>query len=88
MRASADHDPRPAPERIGVPVLALFGGGDAIVALDESVAVFAEAVRPDLVSVVVFPSTDHRLQVDDLPRMADGYLKTPPPSSPLPRERM
>lgn len=76
MAAMADHDPRPALERVEVPVLALFGGDDAIVPVAESVAVFEQAVRPDLLSVVVFPSADHRMLVDEPPRMADGYLDT------------
>jgi hypothetical protein len=76
MAAMADHDPRPALERVEVPVLALFGGDDAIVPVEESVTVFEEAVRPDLLSVVVFPNADHRLRVGDPPRLAEGYLET------------
>jgi pimeloyl-ACP methyl ester carboxylesterase len=76
MAAMADHDPRPALERAEVPVLALFGGDDAIVPVEASVTVFEEAVRPDLLSVVVFPNADHRLQVGDPPRLAEGYLET------------
>jgi fermentation-respiration switch protein FrsA (DUF1100 family) len=51
MLAIFDYDPRPAMERISVPTLALFGGDDAIVPVDESVAVYREAVRPDLLTL-------------------------------------
>jgi pimeloyl-ACP methyl ester carboxylesterase len=74
--AMIDYDPRPALERITVPVLALFGGDDTIVPVEESVAVYREAVRPNLLAVEVFPGGDHRVQTGDPPRMADGYLET------------
>ena len=74
MRALVDYDPRPALERIDVPVLALFGADDPIVPVPESVAVFEAAVPPDLLTVVVLPDADHRMQVEDPPRLADGYL--------------
>jgi uncharacterized protein len=71
-----DHDPRPALERIRVPVLVLFGEADAIVPVEESVAVYREAVHPDLLTVAVFPGASHRVLVGDPPRLADGYLET------------
>jgi pimeloyl-ACP methyl ester carboxylesterase len=74
--ALIDYDPRPALEQVRAPVLALFGGDDAIVPVDESVAVYREAVRPDLLTLAVFPDADHRVQTGDPPRMADGYLET------------
>jgi uncharacterized protein len=74
MRALVDYDPRPALEQIDVPVLALFGADDPIVPVEPSVAVFEEAVRPELLTVVVLPEADHRMQVGDPPRLADGYL--------------
>jgi pimeloyl-ACP methyl ester carboxylesterase len=74
MRALVDYDPRPALERIGVPVLALFGGDDPIVPVDASVAVYEDAVRPELVSVVVFPGADHRMTAGDPARLTEGYL--------------
>lgn len=70
-----DYDPRPALERIGVPVLALFGADDALVPVDASVAVYREAVQPELLTVAVFAGADHRLQVGDPARLADGYLE-------------
>ena len=74
MRALVDYDPRPALERIEVPVLALFGGDDAIVPVEPSIAVYRDAVRPELLTTVVFPGADHRVQAGDPPRLADGYL--------------
>jgi hypothetical protein len=74
--AMVDYDPRPALERIAVPVLVLFGGEDPITPVAERVAVFREAVRPDLLRVEVFPGADHRLHLGDPPRLADGYLTT------------
>lgn len=71
-----DYDPRPALERITVPVLALFGGDDAVVPVSESVDVYRAAVPADLLRVEVFEGADHRLQVGDPPRLADGYLET------------
>src|SRR5215207_1587753 len=68
VRALFDYDPRPALRRIRVPLLVLFGSDDAVVPVDESVAVYREAVRPDLLTVAVFDGADHRLQMGDPPR--------------------
>jgi uncharacterized protein len=75
IAAIVDYDPRPALERIHVPVLALFGEDDAIVPVDESVAVYRQAVRPELLTVAVLPEGNHRIQVGDPPRMAAGYME-------------
>ena len=74
--ANFDYDPRPALERIKVPVLALFGADDRLVPVEESVAVYREAVASELLRVAVFPGADHRIQVCDVPRLSDGYLET------------
>jgi len=74
MRALVDYDPRAALERIEVPVLALLGAADPIVPVDASVAVYEAAVQPELLEVLVLPGADHRIQVGDPPRLADGYL--------------
>jgi pimeloyl-ACP methyl ester carboxylesterase len=71
-----DYDPRQALERIQVPVLALFGADDRLVPVEESLAVYREAVAPELLRVAVFPGADHRIQVGDAPRLSDGYLET------------
>jgi uncharacterized protein len=71
-----DYDPRLALERIEIPVLALFGADDALVPVEESVAVYREAVQPQLLTVTVFAGADHRLQAANPPRLVDGYLET------------
>ena len=76
MAALVDYDPRPALERIAVPVLALFGADDPIVPVRESVAAYREAVRPKLLTVEIFAGGDHRVQQGDPPALVDGYLET------------
>ena len=76
--ALIDYDPRPALERIDVPVLALFGGHDTIVPVEESVQVYRDSVRPELLTITVFAGADHRVQVGDPPRHSDGYLEALP----------
>jgi pimeloyl-ACP methyl ester carboxylesterase len=71
-----DYDPRSALAQIGVPVLALFGANDPLVSVEASVKVYREAVKPELLTVEIFPDADHRIQVADPPRLADGYLDT------------
>jgi uncharacterized protein len=71
-----DYDPRPALERIDVPVLALFGADDPITPVEESVAVLRETVRPQLLLVAVFVGAGHRLETGDPPALVDGYLET------------
>lgn len=70
-----DFDPRPALERIRVPVLALFGAEDSIVPVEASVSVYREAVRTELLTVEVIAGGDHRVQTGDPPALADGYLE-------------
>jgi uncharacterized protein len=76
LGALIDYDPAPALEQIDVPVLALFGGADPIVPVAESVQVFREAVRRELLQVEVFPDAGHRLETGDPPALVDGYLDT------------
>jgi pimeloyl-ACP methyl ester carboxylesterase len=76
LRRIFDYDPRPALERVQVPALALFGANDALVPVEESVAVYREAVRPQLLTIMVFAGADHRVQVGDPPRLVAGYLET------------
>ena len=71
-----DYDPRPALERIQVPILALFGADDPLVPVEASVTVYREAVQPELLTVAVFPGADHRMQTGSPHRLADGYLET------------
>ena len=74
--AIVDYDPRPALERIEVPVLAMFGADDPITPVDDSVAVFREAGRAGLVHVEVFAGAGHGLETGDPPTLVDGYLET------------
>jgi uncharacterized protein len=76
IAAMIDYDPRPALERIEVPLLAVFGADDPITPVEESLAIFREAVSPRLLHVQVFAGAGHRLQVGDPPALADGYLET------------
>jgi len=76
VAAMIDYDPRPALERIEVPVLALFGAEDPITPVEESVAVFRESVHADLLQVEVFAGAGHRLQTGDPPTLVNGYLET------------
>ena len=75
-RAWLDHDPRAALERIGSPVLALFGSADQLVPVDESVAVFraAFAGHAAALTVHVFEGGDHRSRVGDPPALHPEYL--------------
>ena len=75
LAALLDYDPRPALERLEIPALALFGADDPITPIAESVTIFREAVRPELLQVDVFPGADHRVYIGDPPRLADGYLE-------------
>jgi pimeloyl-ACP methyl ester carboxylesterase len=75
-RRAHRHDPRSALERIEVPVLALFRADDPIVPVDESIAVFREAVRPGLLRVEVCAGAGHRLARGDSLELVDGYLET------------
>jgi hypothetical protein len=76
IAALIDYDPRPALERIDVPVLVLLGAEDPITPVEDSVAVYREAVESDLLQVNVFAGADHRLQTGDPPTLVDGYLET------------
>jgi pimeloyl-ACP methyl ester carboxylesterase len=70
-----DYDPRPALERIRVPLLAVFGADDALVPVEASVSVYREAVQPRLLTIAVLPGADHRIHSREPPRLADGYLE-------------
>jgi hypothetical protein len=74
--ALMDYDPRPALERIRVPTLAVFGSDDPLTPVEESVAVFRETVRPDLLQIEIFDGAGHRLEADDPPALIEGYLET------------
>lgn len=79
-----DFDPRLVIPDVRCPVLAVFGGADAIVPVPESVAAFAECLPPlpgDPHGLAVFPNANHGLFVadpdPDVPRtdqLAPGFL--------------
>jgi pimeloyl-ACP methyl ester carboxylesterase len=75
LAALIDYDPRPALEQLEVPILAVFGAEDPITPVKESVAVFREAVRPDLLQVEVFDGAGHRLEIGDSLAVVDGYFE-------------
>ena len=77
-RSWLDHDPRPALERLEAPILALFGGSDLVVPVDESIAVFEDARRdrPASLTVEVFPGGDHRIRIGQPPTLHPRYLAT------------
>jgi hypothetical protein len=71
-RLIIDYDPLPAMRRIRCRVLALFGEADRQIPVERSADAYRSAVRD--VEVQVYAGADHRCQVGDPPRMADGYL--------------
>jgi len=75
IRRWADHDPRPALERITCPLLALFGGAERVVPVTESEAVYREAFarRPELLRIEILPGADHRLMVGTPPALHPAY---------------
>ena len=71
-----DYDPARALQHVKAPVLALFGGDDRIVPVEDSIEVLRAVVPPIRLTVEVFEGADHRLQVSDPPRLAPGYVDT------------
>ena len=55
--------------------LTVRNADDPITPVEESVAVFREAVRPDLLQVEVFDGAGHRLEIGDPPAFVDGYFE-------------
>ena len=74
VAALMDYDPRPALERIRVPILAVFGAEDPITPVEASAAALREAVRADLLQVEIFTGAGHRLEAGDPPGLVEGYL--------------
>ena len=68
-----DYDPRLAMRRLSVPVLAVFGGDDAVVPVMASVESFRSHVRPDLLQVAVVAGGDHRMMSPGSPQFAGDY---------------
>ena len=76
VRRWLDHDPRPALERIGCPLLAVFGEDDLLVPVTESARIFRAtyAGQPGSLDIVTIPGADHRLQVGNPPALHPSYL--------------
>jgi dienelactone hydrolase len=87
---SHDHDPVTSWERVTVPVLAIYGSGDAIIPFEPSAKRIDEALKrngnQDL-TIKVFSGANHEIRVSgdpragsggtwDFPRPATGYLET------------
>lgn len=61
------HDPKPALEQVHCPVLALFGGADTNVTIEENLAPMQTAFARggnDQATLVVVPDADHGLRRD------------------------
>jgi pimeloyl-ACP methyl ester carboxylesterase len=69
-----DYDPRPALERIEVPILAILGEADTVTPPEASAAAYRAGARPELLTLRLFPHADHRLQTGEPPNLVDGYL--------------
>ncbi|WP_441285329.1 alpha/beta hydrolase family protein [Streptomyces sp. SD11] len=82
LKRKQDHDPLRDARRLRCPHLALFGAADAVVPVAESVGLFSataghvERHPRATLTVEVFPGADHRVQVNDKPQFAPGYLGT------------
>jgi pimeloyl-ACP methyl ester carboxylesterase len=75
MRALLDHDPRPALERIAVPLLTIFGTDDRVVPVDDSLRILREvrAGRPGGLSELLIQGGDHRCQVGPDRTLPEAY---------------
>jgi pimeloyl-ACP methyl ester carboxylesterase len=82
LKRKQDHDPVPDALRLRCPHLAIFGGRDALVPVDESMHRFsASACHPDrhhqaTLTTEVFPGADHRIQTERGTQLAPRYLST------------
>ncbi|QSB04666.1 alpha/beta hydrolase family protein [Natronoglycomyces albus] len=83
FRRILDFDPAHVLPQVHCPLLALFGGADSLVPVQESLAIFAEHLPPAPADhgFVVFPGANHGLFIADpdpaIPRrdqLAPGYL--------------
>ncbi len=82
LKHKQDHDPGPDALRLHCPHLAVFGGRDPLVPVDESIRLFsAWACHPDrhhqaTLTAEVFPGANHRIQTERGTRLAPRYLST------------
>jgi pimeloyl-ACP methyl ester carboxylesterase len=68
-----DYDPASALRQLRVPLLALFGGDDTVVPVDASAERFRASCPDELLTLLVFPGGDHRIQTAGEAFVA-GYL--------------
>lgn len=81
-RTKMDYSPVPALERLRVPVLAVWGGADALIPVERSraaVAAARRAVNNPGDSLIIIPGADHVLEVQGL----RGVLRRGPRNRPL-----
>ncbi|MFF1632796.1 alpha/beta hydrolase [Leifsonia sp. NPDC058248] len=69
-----DYDAAESLRSIRVPLLALFGGSDDIVPVEESADRYAELVPPHLLTLHVLAGGDHGLRIPGTEAFAPGYL--------------
>lgn len=71
------HNPRAVLEKVTCPVLAIFGGSDVEVPVEDSISVFEEALSKagnEDYTIKVFPGADHFVMIGE--EYAEGYLDT------------
>lgn len=78
IRRWLDHSPRRALERLGCPLLAIFGENDLHVPVEESVGVLraARSGRAGDLEIEILSGADHRLQTGDPPTLHPDYAAT------------
>lgn len=76
MRSLLDHEPRPALERIAVPLLAVFGTDDHVVPVQDSLRILrsVRAGRPGGLDELLIEGGDHRCQVGPDRELPEAYL--------------
>jgi pimeloyl-ACP methyl ester carboxylesterase len=77
MRRNAEYDPFPIMQKVGCPVLAIFGEADRLVPAQRSASLIKEALatgkNPNF-TFHIFPAADHRIKVNQGTSLASGYL--------------
>jgi pimeloyl-ACP methyl ester carboxylesterase len=78
LRRLFEYDPRSALEKLACPLLAIFGGADLVVPVEESIAIFraARAGKAAELDVETIRGGNHRLQIGDPPALAPTYEAT------------
>ncbi|MEM7802291.1 MAG: alpha/beta fold hydrolase [Chloroflexota bacterium] len=72
-----DYDPIPAFQNTKCSVLALFGGQDLLVPVEESMAIYEqELINAATVDIFLFPEGKHRITDEDTGSTGPGYFET------------